>query len=131
MSDYWNFWKQVQHFKEIKEIQLLAGTAYLLFKKFLANDAYRFIDPIDKIMQAKLEQQLNEAVENSIYSLLSSYCSEFEITSEFFDEVIAKVEDIMEDGLFVFFFASEMYQQFIEATRLERGFKMTEKKATV
>src|SRR5689334_5207127 len=66
MSDYWNFFNQVIEFRRIKDEAQLTGRAYLLFKKYLAENAYRYIDCIPETLRTSLEQQLKEAIDNSI-----------------------------------------------------------------
>jgi len=113
MSDYFNFWNQVKDFKNIKENTMLSGKAYLLYQKFLSDNAYRYIDccPPDlrKKMQTILDQVASSETEQNL------------VKPDFFNEAIELVEAKMAKDLFSKFFHSSFYEQYKEASRLNKG----------
>jgi len=108
MSDYLNFWTQVEDFKRLQK-DYLSGKAYLLFKKFLAKDAYRLIDCITEQMREELEKQLNLMIDDP---------TKVNIDHDFFDNVMEKVEDVMQQELFKPYFHSKFHEQYKEAIKL-------------
>jgi len=107
MSDYLNFWEQIQEFRRLPK-EFLGGKGYLLYQKFLSKDAYRKIDCVTDAMRAPLEVTLAKVLEG-----------EEKIEFNFFDVVLDIVEDLMNEELFVPFFRSKFYGQYKGASKLK------------
>jgi len=110
MSDYLNFWEQIQEFRKLPK-EFLGGKGYLLYQKFLSKDAYRKIDCVNDTMREPLEAKLNKLVEDG--------GSEEKIDSNFFDSILERVEEVMNEELFIPFFHSKFNYQYKDASRLK------------
>jgi len=106
MSDYLNFWEQVTEFRKLNK-EFLGGKGYLLYQKFLSKNAYRKIDCVNDVMRDPLESKLAKMVDG-----------EEKIEYTFFDEVLDRVEEVMNDNLFLPFFHSKFYDQYKDASKL-------------
>jgi len=107
MSDYLNFWEQIQEFRKLPK-EFLGGKGYLLYQKFLSKDAYRKIDCVTDAMRTPLEATLAKVLEG-----------EEKIEFNFFDVVLDVVEEAMNEKLFVPFFHSKFNDQYKNSSKLK------------
>jgi len=107
LTDHFNLWRQLRDFKRIDPREM-TGKAYLLYKKFLSPNAYRFIEGIPDAQRCALEQQLDKAINDNT-----------EIPADFFDEVVQIIKKPLLAGLLLPFFKSDICQKYKEKARLE------------
>jgi hypothetical protein len=89
--------------KATKDKQQLAGKAYLLFQKFLTQNAYRFIDCCPRVLAQTMEEELNAATKENPTK---------QITNTFFDEALRIAEEKMLEDLFTPFFNSTYFAEY-------------------
>lgn len=113
MSNCLVFWRQVIAFREIKKKEYLPGKACILYQRFVAPGAYLHI--------RCFPQEQKEKVQTVIESVLKDEEAKLTIEESLFDELLETIEDELYKHVFIPFYKSKFYQQYIQFSKLNAG----------
>ncbi len=101
------FWVQLNEFYKLP-LEYKTAKASLLFQKFIKLNAYRYISWITDEQRIKVENQLNESMEENGPPL----------PKDIFDEIMEETESLLIENVMKGFYTSFFYREYKEAVVL-------------
>lgn len=127
MSRYFLFWKEIMMFHRIISEEYVIGKAYLLYQKFIKDDALLHIDCISETLKANIERKLNAAVEATEKRASENKQRQSQaIAVNFFDDALREAEAVMAEKLFTPYFQSEFYHKYKKGVQIYEGLQVVQ-----
>jgi len=115
----WFFWRQTVAFRSIQQRDYRPGKACILYQKFIAPNSYLYV--------GCFTDEQREKVRSVVESVMSDEEAKGTVDLNLFDEMIQVIEEKMVDGIFMPFFVSNFFKQYLQSSKLDKGFVMQRK----
>jgi len=119
MSNYLVFWRQTVAWRNIQQADYRPGKACILYQKFIAPNSYLFVNCFT--------DEQRDRVRMIVENVMSDEEAKGSVDVTLYDEMIEIVEERMVDGLFMPFFGSQFFKQYLQSSKLDKGFVLHRK----